>query len=95
MCNPDSSPCPHLSRQAQYSDWAHLLNPPPFDSVTLLARDIPISSNDTEFMEGANLNTALQTEQEYWLYMPRPQWWLPAAPPMWLINLATYLLVSN
>ena len=35
-----------------------------------------------EFMEGANLNWPFQTEQEYWLYMPRPQWWLLPAPPV-------------
>ena len=32
--------------QAQYSYCAHLLNPSIFDSLTLLAWDVPISSND-------------------------------------------------
>ena len=67
--------------QAQYSYWAHLLNPPLFDSFTLKP-GIFLLAIMTEFMEGANLNPAFQTEQEHWLYMPRLQWWLPPAPPM-------------
>ena len=76
------------SGQAQYSYWAHLLNPPIFDSLTLLDRDIPISNNDTEFMGGANLNPPFQTGQDHWLSMPRPQWWLPPAPPVCVTKLS-------
>ena len=42
----------------------------------------------TEFMGGASLNPPFQTEQEHWLYMPRPQWWLPPAPPVCVTKLS-------
>ena len=49
--------------------------------LTLLDGDIPISNNDMEIMGGANLNPPFQAEQEHWLYMTRPQWWLTSEPP--------------
>ena len=77
--------------QAQYSYWAHLLNPPLFESIPLLAQDISISNIDTEVMEGANLNPPFQMEPEHWLYVPRPQWWLPPAPPMCVTEFSNFL----
>ena len=39
-------------------------------------------------MEGANLSPPFQMEQEHWLYMPRPPWWLPPALPVCVTKLS-------